>query len=272
MIFELYNNIISLMRIKLFIEQQKPEQIIPINYQYAISSFIYKTIAYGNSDYSKWLHDVGFIKNNKQFKFFNFSPLYIPKYEIHSDRIKILSNKIELIFSTITIQSVETFVIGLFQKQKFFIKDNTSDAFFAVKYAEQIPEPVFSEYNKFRCLSPMVVSIKTEHNGKPSEKYLSPEDDKFKETLIKNIEEKYLAYCLNFGYRVSAKSIESIDINSKAKSQLITVKQDRPDQTRVKGFKFDFTIKGNNDMIKLCYETGFGKLCSVGFGFVNKIN
>ncbi len=174
------------MRIKLFIKQQKPGQIIPINYQYALSSFIYNTIASADSNYSKWLHDVGFLKNNKPFKFFNFSPLIIPKFELNTDRLKILSDNIEMYISTISNKSIESFIIGIFKNQELKIYDSKSEASFIIKYAEQVPYPDFAEYEEFKCLSPMVISKSIEYNGKISEKYLSPTEADFLQILKKN--------------------------------------------------------------------------------------
>lgn len=36
------------------------EKLLPINYQYPAASWIYKTIAGGDADYARWLHENGF--------------------------------------------------------------------------------------------------------------------------------------------------------------------------------------------------------------------
>jgi len=67
------------MRIKLTLKQVKENQLIPINYQYALSSFIYTTIEKSDPRYSRWLHDRGFLLGKKSFKFFTFSMFDLPK-------------------------------------------------------------------------------------------------------------------------------------------------------------------------------------------------
>ena len=57
---------------------------IPMNYQYELSSFIYRTLARSDSGYSAWLHENGFITGTKRFKLFSFSNLLIPAYAIHA--------------------------------------------------------------------------------------------------------------------------------------------------------------------------------------------
>ncbi|MFW5820877.1 MAG: CRISPR-associated endoribonuclease Cas6, partial [Bacteroidota bacterium] len=66
-------------KITLRTDKSKGEVILPINYQYELSSFIYHTIHAGNHEFGNWLHKEGFITENKNFKLFTFSRFQIPK-------------------------------------------------------------------------------------------------------------------------------------------------------------------------------------------------
>ncbi len=79
------------MRFKLTIEN-RPENnsnIFPLNYQYKLSSWIYKILNHGNEEFTEWLHKEGYTNDYKNFKQFTFSNLIIPKYQIKGDRMQI---------------------------------------------------------------------------------------------------------------------------------------------------------------------------------------
>lgn len=61
--------------------------VLPVNYQYELSSWIYKVINQSDPVFAKWLHDRGFSNDNKQFRLFTFSNLMVPQYEIAGDRL-----------------------------------------------------------------------------------------------------------------------------------------------------------------------------------------
>ena len=74
-----------------------------MNYQYELSSTIYKILFSASEEYAKWLHDNGYrqIDSGKTFKMFNFSRLYIPQSKVikGSDRIVILSQEVSFYIS-----------------------------------------------------------------------------------------------------------------------------------------------------------------------------
>ena len=77
------------MRFKLTFESKtrNKQPVIPINYQYPVSSWIYKMIHTGNSEFAEWLHSKGYMDQNKQFRLFNFSNLKIHKARAKGDRL-----------------------------------------------------------------------------------------------------------------------------------------------------------------------------------------
>ncbi|MCX7878085.1 MAG: CRISPR-associated endoribonuclease Cas6 [Ignavibacteria bacterium] len=256
------------MRIKLYIKPLERNSLVPINYQYYLSSFIYRTIEASNSDYSKWLHDSGFMSGNKRFKYFTFSMLNIPEREIVNDFIKIKSHQIELTVSMLSLESMNHLIIGLFESCRFNIKDYN----FIVKYAEKIPDPIFRDEMIFKTISPVIISKVVEYNGKPSERYMKPDESEYADFLKKNLEEKYLTYCMSCGIKVNGHGVDSFDLIECGNSKLITIRQNRAEETKVKAYPMTFRLKGNPDIIKIAYEAGVGKLCSLGFGCIKSLN
>ncbi|MGB4204966.1 MAG: hypothetical protein WBJ84_05020 [Bacteroidales bacterium] len=106
------------MRILLELELQNSDKnILPVNYQYPISAWIYKTIHEGDHKFAEFLHNKGFEAGSKSFKFFTFSMLGFDKggYSINGDRLSILNKKARLELSFLIPDALQYFVKGLFQ-------------------------------------------------------------------------------------------------------------------------------------------------------------
>lgn len=267
------------MRIKITFKQTKPDQLMPINYQYPLHSFIYHTIERSDSEYSKWLHESGLMSGNKKFKYFTFSKLNIPDSGITDlygkKYINIKSDRFELTVSMLSEKTVEHFIIGMFQKQRVKIYDGNIESEFFINTVEMIPEPEFRREMTFKTISPVVLSRNTIYNGKESQEYISPADKEYAGFFIKNLLEKH-----NTLYQSRQASSHNIEINNitedsqtltfeqtgEYKSKLITIKEGTHEESRVRGYFYTFRLKGDPDIIRTGYEAGFGKQCSLGFG------
>lgn len=260
------------MRIKLLLEQKKPDQLIPINYQYPLSTIIYKIIEEANGEYAGWLHDKGFMHGYKKFKFFTFSALRIPEFEIKGSKIILKSRHLDLTISMLSDETIENFIIGLFNKRDISIFDNTTRAEFRIRTVEREAPVNFTNDMTFSTMSPIILTSKTEYNGKEATKFLSPADEDYTEYFKRNLEEKYLANCLSKDEKVIEEKIEKIEILTEPKSKLITVKEGQKEETKIRGYLYNFRISAPMSLIKIGYYTGFGKLCSLGMGCVRAIN
>jgi len=256
------------MRLKIILEQSKPEQLIPINYQYYLSSFIYSTLESADSEYSLWLHDNGYKSGNKAFKFFTFSLLNLRDWELQGTSIKIKSPRIEFTISLYTQKMAEKFVAGMFKDKTMNIFDRNTRANFKIKTIEAVPEIEFNEQMFFRAKSP--IAIKQNRESANEDIYIGPDHPKFTELLKKNLEEKYVTKCIMDNMAVSTEGIEEINIIGDYKGKLIKIREGDYSETCVKGYFCTFEIVGNSEMIKLGYETGFGINNSLGFGFTEQ--
>lgn len=260
------------MRLKLTISQAKSNQLIPINYQYPLSAFIYHTIARSDNEYSKWLHRKGFTSGNKRFKLFTFSMLNIPKFKIENDRFRILCNDLELTVSMISEKAIEHFIKGVFENQNIKIYDRKTEAEFYISTVESLAEPEYNSVMRFRALSPIMLTRKVIHKGKESSYYMNPEDADYHEYFKRNIEEKYMSYCITLNEQVSEFRIYDFKLLSKPKLKLVTVKSGTKEETQVKGYIYEFEVKWDKEFLRIGYEAGFGKLCSLGFGCVSEVH
>src|SRR5690554_3622262 len=87
---------------------------IPINYQYPLSSAIYKILDKGDSEYAKFLHEEGY---GKGYKLFTFSDLKLRFKLENGDRMKFLDNHVEFFAHFHVPEASKTFIEGLFKSE-----------------------------------------------------------------------------------------------------------------------------------------------------------
>ena len=250
------------MRLVLKLETKGQNELIPINYQYEISAWIYKLIHFGNPEFADWLHAHGFMNKNKQFKMFTFSNLKDFRYKQKGDRLQILSNEVSLLVSFYSTEIMDPFISGIFQEQEFSIGDKISSAKFYVKSVEKLPEPQFEEKVKFRLISPVHLTQKNPFNENKTD-HLNPFHKDFEKLFISNLIEKYNAYnevrdfdVTNFNLKILSEPVQ----------RLIEIKADKPSETKLTGYLFEFELNSTPELNKIGFYAGFGKSNSLGFG------
>ena len=240
--------------------------MLPMDYQYYLSAWIYKVIGKADPEFSTFLHSEGYTVGNKRFKLFTYSPLNFGRptlwkekslFEIHTDQLN-------LFVSFHLAQAAEKFIIGLFNNQEVYVGDQFNGLDLVVKQVERLPEPTLMNTMSYRAVSPVVISLRSE-NSKYAQ-YLSPVDTNYIDLLRQNLCNKYdsipnvdpLSKDLSFEFK----------LNSEPKSKLVTVKPYTPEQSKVRGFVFDFTLNCPLEMHRLILSSGIGEKNSMGFGWV----
>ncbi len=249
------------MRLKItFFSNNHNNHLLPINYNYFLSSAVYFYLSKADKIYSSKLHKLN------SYKFFTFSWLQIPKKQIEGGYIKILSEKFFWYVSSPSKDFISTLANGILKTD--FLKIN--DAEFELSQIEVLPEAKLSEKTKFICLSPIVVTTKKEHNGKLGKYYYKPTDDtkEIIEKIKNNLVKKYEKF-----YNKKPKSDIKLefDKNYLPKSQVLVhyIKGDL--DIKIPAIMCPFFAEGDEELVKFGYECGFGELNSAGFGMV-KVN
>lgn len=244
------------------------EAVIPINYQYELSAWIYNLINKSDSRFGRWLHETGYTKNGvKKFRLFTFSNLQIGHLKVHADRMEIFSEKVYLHLSFFPVEIPAVFISGLFSEQRFVLGDKYSRARFDVKMVEKLPEPAFSGEMSFKCLSPLLVSDSIDGNNA---QYLAPDAPNYALQLKKNLLNKIVAY--NEHHNTDLAVPQDFDFefepNGKARSRLVTIKAHTRDQSKLRGYIFNFKLKAPPEIMRIGYYAGFGEKNALGFGCV----
>lgn len=161
-------------------------------------------------------------------------------------------------------KSAENFIIGVFKDQTFDIANKNQRATFSIKEVTAEPLPLFSETMRFTTSSPMVVST---HNERNYADYLSPSDARYENLLWQNLLEKSRAMQLPSLSEIATHPFK-FHLLSEPKSKLITLKAGTSQQTKVKGYLYEFSLTAHPTLLRIGYLAGFGEKNAQGFGLV----
>lgn len=241
---------------------------VPINYNHYLTSLIYKTIGDSSDDYASFLHDEGYSNRevDKKFKLFTFSQLRFSNMEVEDEMIKSESPGVNWYISSPVTQFIEHLATGLLDSGKVRIGQET----FYVEQISSLEPPNFSEEMDFLCMSPIVSSTMVRKSGDLKTYYYRYDDGELSSALRSNLENKYK---LIHGEKSTEKSFkikfdeDYIERRKGKVSKLVDFKG-----IKIKGIFAPFTVKGDPELIKLGYQSGFGEKGSMGFGMVEEIN
>ncbi|TVR77367.1 MAG: CRISPR-associated endoribonuclease Cas6 [Saprospirales bacterium] len=271
------------MRFILTLENNTPQRV-PINYQYPLSAWIYKTFAAADGEFANWLHEHGYAFNgNRKFKLFTFSNLMLRGSQFENKPLPSLvvpPGKHQLLLSFFIDDTAQHFIRGLFNSRELIIADRVQRAQFLVSSVESLAIPRFTGTAKFRLLSPLVLSEGKMDDGKLRAQYLSPEDAQYSDALRANLLRKYLA--AHQHRVVTIENSEDVQYHfadlpfdpnnwelkllSEPRSKLQTVKAGTSEQSKVRGFVYKFQLSAPPELMAFGYQAGYGEKCSLGFG------
>lgn len=255
------------MRFRLSLNRTTKQRMLPMDYQYYISAWIYKVLKQADEDFALFLHEKGYGKNDpKLYKLFCFSPLNFGKPILWKEKklFEITVHEIELQISFDVPEAASNFIKGLFMQQAFYLGDKFNGIDFTVTQVEVLPEPHFTETMKYRLITPWVVSFQEEQDKHPD--YLSPADERFHSLVIKHLIEKY-----NNTRKTAEILPEQIRllVTSPFKRSGFVMKPGSRAESRVIGNLFDFELSAPVDVHRMIWNAGVSEKSSSGFGWVD---
>lgn len=257
------------MRFKIIFNITNPQKLLPVDYQYSMAAWIYKVIAGADEAYGAFLHKSGYRTENKNFKFFCFSPLDLRPFRINRERglFELENTKTECQVSFIAERAAESYIKGIFKNQQCFIGDKYYGLDLEVISVEVMPQPVFMENMRYRALSPVCLSLA--EPGRHA-RYLDPREEIYSKYFSRNLLEKARSMVMN-DVSCSLRPEEGepgirVNLLSVPRSKLVTIKPGRPEETRVRCFLYDFGLTAPPEFQEIAYYGGFGEKNSMGFG------
>jgi CRISPR-associated endoribonuclease Cas6 len=258
------------MRFNITFNRTGKQRMLPMDYQYYIGAWIYKVIGKADHDFARFLHEQGYTDGNKQFKLFCYSPLKFGKPILWKEKalFEISNSTLSLQVGFYMPEAAERFVVGLFNQQDVFVGDRFNGIDLSVSQVERLPEPELTPCMSYRALSPVVVSFQPD--GEKYARYLSPTDDGYAMLIKNNLEQKWKAIpnapILPVGFQFSFNAIGT------PKSKLATMKPGTAQESKVRGYVFDFKLTAPTKLHQLIRASGIGEKGSTGFGWVEGAN
>lgn len=254
------------------LERTSSSTFLPLNYQYELSSAIYKVLEEADPAYSHFLHQEGFAYGNKKYKSFIFSFLEFDHYKIVKgyNRLEHTGSQAVLDIRFAVDRAAEGFIQGLFLNQQLSIGDRISKVDYEILQIQAAGKVDFKEEMVYRCTSPMFLSCSREDGGAD---YLSPEDRRFKRVFENNLIQRLMS----FHTQLSLKELEDdfpameFELRSSPRKKGITLKALEAKPIKVIGYQFDFMLRAPVAIQELGYYGGFGSKNALGFGCVKVI-
>ncbi|MBP7103188.1 MAG: hypothetical protein KBA86_08060 [Bacteroidales bacterium] len=276
------------MRFRITFNRTGKQRMLPMDYQYYLSAWIYKVLKQADSDFASFLHEKGYGQSEtKLYKLFCFSLLDFgrPKMWKEKKLFEISGHEIRFQISFDVHEAAATFIKGLFMNQEFFLGDKFNGIDFKVIGVEALPDPAFSETMRYRLETPWVVSYRTQTDKYP--KYLKPYEVGFKELSLKHIAEKFMntgkgnvmADDLTFKiFDGTGRDREPIfrepepanwlEESKYWKRQGFLIKPGTKEESRVVGNLFDFELTAPVEVHRMIWHAGVSEKSSEGFGWL----
>lgn len=253
------------MRFRITLNRTTKQRMLPMDYQYYISAWIYRVLKNADKEFAAFLHDTGYGESdNKRYKLFCFSQLNIGKPKMWKEKklFELTNHEATLDISFDVPEAASNFIKGLFMQQEFYLGDKFNGIDFKVSKVETLPKPMFTEIMNYSLKSPWVVSYKPE--GRKHAEYLKPEQEQFNVLSVKHLVEKFK------NTRKQIMQSEEIVFvpNTKYKRSGFKIKNGTENETRVVGNVFNFELKAPIEVHKMLWNAGVSEKSSSGFGWV----
>jgi CRISPR-associated endoribonuclease Cas6 len=240
------------MRLKISLTSPRGNYLIPYNYNHILSAIIYRKIS--DLDLAAKLHF------SKDFKFFTFSQIYFSKWKLTKQGIVSLDGKLSFYISSPNDHLIKSLVEGHLENSQVDFKGNK----LLVENIELLKKPEFKSKMKMKTMSPVAASIKREIDGKLKIWDLGPGDERFYESVQKNLINKYVSF---YGDYNGDKWVRIKPNMKTAKRRRIEIKGDFH-----RGYMMEFGIETDPSLIEFAYDCGLGEKNSMGFGMIEVDN
>lgn len=261
------------MRLKISFRTEQV-QSIPINYQYPLMAAILKLLHSASHEYAKFIHESGYIGlDGKYRKLFTFSKIYFTPKPDQKENWLVLPPKAEGSF-VVSSPMIDDFLVNVIIGASTNNRIRIGNSEFQITTIEHIQPPDFSEKQRFRTLSPLVLSTVQIDNGQKSTYYLRPLDEGIEDAVKKSLTGKYHSI---YGEKPSDETIKfTIDRDyivsrggANRVSKLIHIKEGSgKETTKVKAFECPFYFEGPKELIQVAWDCGIGDKTNMGFGCI----
>jgi len=249
------------MRIKVEFSSENMHIVLPLNYNRLIQGLIYGSIS---NNLSTFLHNKGYELYKRSFKLFTFSRIF-GKYNISFKNI-IFNSPICFYLSSPYDDILEEFANSMFKNSSVFSLGLNKIYCSSIAIDKNFDFESNKVY-KIKMLSPVTTYSTHILNGKKKTIYYGPYDREFSKLIHENLKKKYLILNKKEIKKNNAFNIKPLEVDPKKNFIVTSFKG-----TIIKGWMGNYEISGDNNLLKIAYDTGIGSKNSAGFGMWSVID
>ena len=241
--------------------------VLPISYQYELSSCINRLLTADREVYELWLRANGLSPlDNLQQKVYSLSNLYIPRILVSGDRLTIKVPRVQCWISFMPEVETEEFVRHCLEGKEIMLGDRVSRVLFSVDRIEAVSPVVYAETMEYTTLAPVVV-MGMRPGGRLE--FLAPDNPVFAQFLIEELIERYER--LKKTAYVGARDYH-FELLCPPKRKGVSIRRFTPQERRVIGYMMKFRLTMSPELQRFAYETGLGDKIKVGFGYIELLH
>lgn len=233
------------------------------NYNYYITSAIYNLLAEYDEDYSKFLHDEGYMVGNKNFKLFVYSRFMPERFSVSDNYMTIKKGKSRLFINSPVKEFINSLGNSLIKKGCL----NIGEEEYKINNVYLRDDISHSYETEFIALSPIVVTTGVEINGEVKPRTVYIDEPKFIENIKNNLLKKY--------FLVHGRLPENMSIDIEFNKQYIE-RSNRGHLINfkgisIKGFIAPFVMRCEESVKKVAIDCGIGENNSIGMGYIKEV-
>lgn len=255
------------MRIKLHLERTSQYNVLPLSYQYELSSWIHSILNNTDEDFIEAVTEKGYLCPEEGYNCFCFSKFLIRDFFIDGDRLIMNSNTCVLTLSFYSPGLPESLFLNLFQDREFTLGDTYEYVSFRVSSIEKCCPPKIKGEMFFKCISPICIKWTNPRTG--NIEHIHPDHKDYERLFFDDLVNK-----CQIGIPEEEQKDILIDdcflqVITEPKAKFFKQKEN---SYKNKAYKFYFRLKAPRKLLIAGYYGGFGNYNSEGFGCVEVCN
>lgn len=250
-------------KITLEINAEKYGNVLPISYQYELTSAVNNLLMSDNNLLESWLNQNRFsLKDNLKTRVYSISNLYVPKIFVTGDRLHINVPRIQFWISMLPSIGTHEFLNATMLNKEIVLGDMTSSVAFTITAIEEIAPIRYSQDMEYQTLSPLAVIGVRPNN---TFEYLNPRNMYFAQFMVDELIERWEVL-----YRRQYTGDRSYNLRllQPERRKAVTVYTGTSQQQKVVGYMMKFRLSMAPELQELAYTLGLGDKINLGFGYI----
>lgn len=239
--------------------------VLPISYQYELTSEFNRIISEDVAAYNGWLEENGLNPSTNLPKLFVLSNLYVPKILVQDDRLKICVPRIQFWVSLLPEIGTREFLQSRFLNREMVIGDSVSSVHFSITAIEDISPISYNTCMEYQSLSPIVIKA---YRANHTLEFLNPNNPVFGEFLVDELIERWERY-YQMPYIGSRDFRFTLLLHERRKA--VTIFNDTAHRQKVVGYMIKFRLEMAPELQEFAYVAGVGNDIEYGFGYIELI-